>query len=84
MELRLKSIFDGAPTKFIFCEIQVKSILHRARVESILYGVKLYLNGIPKALPTILAKKNSVPIAPPNSGPNVLLIITVEEMNVNC
>lgn len=29
-----------------------------------------------KALLTILAKKNNVPIEPPNSGPSVLLIIT--------
>lgn len=29
-----------------------------------------------RALLTTLAKKNKVPIDPPNSGPNVLLIIT--------
>lgn len=29
-----------------------------------------------KALDTILAKKNNVPIAPPNSGPKERLIIT--------
>jgi len=30
-----------------------------------------------RALLTIFAKKNNVPIDPPSSGPNVLLIITV-------
>lgn len=35
------------------------------------------------ALPTILAKKNSVPIAPPNSGPNVRLIMTFKMKEKN-
>lgn len=33
---------------------------------------------IQRALLTIFAKKNKVPIEPPNSGPSVLLIITIE------
>jgi len=33
-----------------------------------------------KALLTRLAKKNKVPIDPPNSGPNVLLIITISKL----
>lgn len=52
-------------------------------LEFSLHGGQFYLNDIPKALPTMLARKNSVPIAPPNSGPNVLLIITIEEMQTN-
>lgn len=59
-------------------------------VQSFINNIKLYSPASPKlsispsthpvrqsALLTTLARKNNVPIDPPSSGPNVLLIITV-------